>query len=87
MKVGDRVYHLELSGIATITRATIAQKYDPKKDKTVTRTKYTAEYPDGKSFTFFGFDIGKKVFKYESVTQTTLFDLIEEKEVEHGISV
>lgn len=87
MKIGDRVYHLELAGIATITQAIVAQKYDPKKDKTVTRTKYTAKYPDGKSFIFFGFDIGKKVFKYEPITQTTLFDLIEEKEVEHGVSV
>ena len=78
MKIGDKVYHKKYPGIATIVHADIQQDYDIIKNKKVVRTKYIANYTNGKSIIFHGFDIGKTVFKSETISQQlSLFDSIE----------
>ena len=77
MKVGDKVYHKELAGIATISRVTVSKSKDAVKNQEIARTKYIANYPDGRSITFFGFSIGKTIFKYEPIRQLSLFDDVE----------
>lgn len=79
MKVGDKVCHKKLSGIATIIDCTIHSTYDVIRDKKITRTKYIAKYPDGSVFTFFGYDIGKSVMPYKEFEQLTFFDEIEKE--------
>ena len=79
MKVGDKVYHKKRGGIATITHSTIDSTYDIVQSKKITRTKYIATYPNGTTFTFFGFDIGKTVMKYKPFEQLTFFDEIEKE--------
>lgn len=78
MKVGDKVYHRKYPGIATIVRVDVQHSYDIVNRDTKTRTMYTANYPNGESFTFYGFNIGKTVFKSEPISQQlSLFDSIE----------
>ena len=78
MKIGDKVYHKELSGIATIVKVNIQQSEDIIRRKTVIRTEYVANYPTGESITFYEFNIGKTVFKYEPLSQQmSIFDYIE----------
>ena len=69
MKIGDVIYSTKVRGgdYATITRTEIVLK---KKDSAANsdkeiRTKYIAQFKDGSSFIFYGFDIGKSVFKVE----------------------
>lgn len=78
MKVGDKVYHKSLVGIATIVHKEIHQTYDPIKKFTKMRTKYIANYPNGESIIFYGYDINKIVFKSVPINQqTSLFDSID----------
>lgn len=79
MTIGDRVYHKELSGIATIIDCTIRTTYDTVRNKNITRSRYIAEYPDGSKITFYGFDIGKSVMQYKPFEQLTFFDKIEKE--------
>lgn len=78
MKIGDKVYHRHMPGIATVIRVDIQQNYDVRKKKNTVKSEYTAVYPDGTPITFYGFNIGKTVFKSEPISQQlSLFDSIE----------
>ena len=69
MKIGDVVYSTKVRGgdYATIIRAEVVlkKKDSAAKSKQEVRTKYTAQFKDGSSFIFYGFDIGRSVYKVE----------------------
>lgn len=76
MKVGDKVRHKKHEGIATIVDFQINQEWNFFKQKRVIKTKYIAQYENGNLLTFYGFNIGKTVFKYEPYEQLSFFDQI-----------
>ena len=70
MKIGDIVYSKKIRpGLhATITNAEVVIKEKELKNgrkKKETRTKYQAAFDDGSSMIFYGFDIGRSIFKVE----------------------
>ena len=79
MKVGDKIYHKKFMGLATVIQTTVETTWDVRKNSQVVRTKYLATYSDGRPITFYGFDIGKTIFKHEPITeQVSIFDIIKE---------
>ena len=77
MKVGDKIYHERYMGLATIIQSTVETTWDVRKNSEVVRTKYLATYSDGRPITFYGYDIGKTIFKHEPIgEQLSLFDNI-----------
>ena len=70
MKIGDIVTSKKIRpGLhATITNAEVVIKSKELKNgrkKKETRTMYQAKFDDGSSMIFYGFDIGRSVFKVE----------------------
>ena len=69
MKIGDEVISTKVrpTDPATIIDIEVVVKekdVKPGKKKSV-RTKYKAKYSDGSELTFYGFNIGKSIFKFE----------------------
>lgn len=68
MKVGDKVRSTKVrpTEVATIVKADInIREGDESKPKKEIRSTYTAKFDDGSSLIFYGFDIGRSVFKVE----------------------
>ena len=68
MKVGDKVRSTKVrpKETATIVKADInIREGDELKPKKEIRSTYTAKFDDGSSLIFYGFDIGRSVFKVE----------------------
>lgn len=67
MKVGEKVKSTKVTrkDLATVVTIDISKKHDTKKNREIIKSKYTAKYADGSSLIFYGFDIGKTVFKVE----------------------
>ncbi len=65
MKVGDKVTSNKVrpDKTATIVKADVYSRLD-RPGKGI-RTKYVAKYDDGLELTFYGFNIGKSIFKKE----------------------
>lgn len=83
MKIGDQVQIKNTLTTATIVKVTLERKWDPKKHKETVRTRYLAKenHDDGITFLFYGFDVGKKVFRIPGKQkldedQLTLFENI-----------
>lgn len=77
MKVGDKVIHKNRNDPATIIKVTITHSWDDFKRKTITKIKYVARYDTGCLMTFYGYDIGKNVIKYEPNIQLSFLDSID----------
>ena len=69
MKVGEQVISTKVrpGEPATITHADMVAKWRDNNGvkKKEIRTTYRAKYPDGSELTFYGFNIGKSIFKFE----------------------
>lgn len=67
MKVGAKVKSTKVKrkDLATVISVDITKKHDTKKNREIIKSKYTAKYDDGSSLIFYGFDVGKTVFKVE----------------------
>lgn len=77
MKVGDKIQHKQFpEEDATVISASIETTWDDMKKRKVTKTKYIARYPDGRLINFYGFNIGKTIFKSDDGTQLSIFDYI-----------
>jgi hypothetical protein len=77
MKVGDKIRYKRQEGIATVVSMRVERTWDDLKKKTVTKTRYTARYDDtGYLLNFYGYNIGKTVFKCEPVEQLSFLDEI-----------
>ena len=76
MKIGEKVTHSKHSGIYTIVETKVVKRSDPD-GKENTRVTYLATSRNGRSITFHGYDIGKRVFKVESTdaVQLSIFDI------------
>ena len=80
MKIGDVVKSTKIrpSESAKVIKADIKIRFNDKKMSNETRTEYVAEFPDKTTFTFYGFDINRSVFKVqESDGQMRLEDFID----------
>lgn len=75
MKIGDKVCHKRREGVATIIHVEVKSSHDPTRG-VVTKTEYLATYEDGSPLTFYGFNIGKTIFKYEPHEQLSFLDQI-----------
>lgn len=66
MKIGDEVFSTKVrpTDPATIIDVEVVVKEKTGKKQEV-RTKYKAKYSDGSELTFYGFNIGKSIFKFE----------------------
>ena len=67
MKVGDVVISNKVrpSDKATIVKVNVKIVFNEKKNRKETRTEYVAEFPDKSTYTFYGFNVNKSVFKAE----------------------
>lgn len=67
MKIGDIVKSKKIrkSEKAKIIKVDINVRHNDNKGRNECRTTYLAEFPDKSTFTFYGFDIGRSVFKVE----------------------
>ena len=67
MKIGDIVMSTKIRPYenAKITKADIQVRFNEKKQRNETRTTYVAEFPDKTTFTFYGFNVNKSVFKVQ----------------------
>lgn len=65
MKVGDIVMSTKVRPYenAKVIKADIKTQWNEKKNRKETRTEYVAEFPDKSTFTFYGFNVNKSVFK------------------------
>ena len=80
MKIGDVVKSTKIrpSEPAKVIKADIKIRCNDKTMRNEVRTEYIAEFPDKTTFTFYGFDINRSVFKVqESDGQMRLEDFIE----------
>lgn len=81
MKVGDKVYHKNRPDIFTVIGFKFEKVYDDFKQKTITKTVYTARCDEtGTSIKFYGYDVNKRIFKVEDDSgekQLSFFDLID----------
>ena len=69
MKVGDKVRSTKVrpEEFATIVKANInVRENADQNNKKEVRSTYTAEFEDGSSLIFYGFDINKTIFKVEA---------------------
>ena len=77
MKVGDKIQaKLIPKEEATVISANIETVWDDIKKRKVVKTKYVARYDDGTLINFYGFNIGKTIFKSDDGTQLSIFDYI-----------
>lgn len=69
MKIGDTVRSTKVrpNDVATITKSNVVLNNKNKNDvvKKEIRSSYEAEYEDGSKLIFYGFNIGKTIFKVE----------------------
>ena len=69
MKIGDKVRSTKVrpNDVATITKSNVVLNNKNKNDviKKEIRSSYEAEYEDGSKLIFYGFNIGKTIFKVE----------------------
>lgn len=65
MKIGDVVMSTKVRPYenAKVVKSNVTIKFNKKTGKKETRTEYVAEYKDGSTFIFYGFNINKSVFK------------------------
>lgn len=85
MKIGDIVMSTKIRPYenAKIIKADIKIRFNEKKQRNETRTEYIAEFPDKTTFTFYGFNINKSVFKVlKADGQMVLSDFMNYPEVE-----
>lgn len=82
MKIGDKVRSTKVrpKEVATIVKADIkVRKYADRNHKQEIQSTYTAEFEDGSSLIFYGFNINKTIFKVEAqdgqITLDQLFDM------------
>ena len=74
MKVGDKVYHKKDSALATVIRMTVDSIWDDFKQRVITKTEYVARRDDnGFLIKFYGYDIGKTIFKSMTEANQTSF--------------
>lgn len=69
MKIGDKVRSTKVrpNDVATVVKSNVALN-NKRKDNSVKkeiRSSYEAEYADGSKLIFYGFNIGKTIFKVE----------------------
>lgn len=77
MKVGDKIQaKLIPNEEATVISSNIETVWDDIKKRKVVKTKYVARYDDGTLINFYGFNIGKTIFKSDDGTQLSIFDYI-----------
>ena len=78
MKVGDKIVHKNYEGPATIFRSIIQTDLDLISKVERTKVKYMARQDNSPwtIFEFYGYDIGKTIFRYKPNGQTSLFDSI-----------
>lgn len=76
MKIGEKVRHTKHRGIYTIVEAKVTRRSNPN-GKDIVQTTYMATSPNGRSIIFYGYNIGKNVFKVEDTdsTQLSIFDI------------
>lgn len=75
MKVGDKVQSKSIpEKDATIISINIETTWDDLKKREVTKTRYVARYDNGTLINFYGFNIGKTIFKSNDSTQLSFFD-------------
>ena len=76
MKVGDKIQHNKHEGFATVVNMKVETVLDDFKGKPITKSSYTARYENGALLKFYGYDIGKRVFKVKGnqATQLSMFD-------------
>ena len=76
MKIGDKVKHSKYSGVYIIIESKVVKRSNPDGTES-TRVTYLATNNNGRSFTFHGYDIGKRVFKVEDTdeVQLSIFDI------------
>lgn len=80
MKIGDVVKSTKIrpSEHAKVVKADIKIRFNDKTIRNEVRTEYIAEFPDKTTFTFYGFDVNRSVFKVqESDGQMRLEDFID----------
>ena len=77
MKIGDKVRRKGIIGEATIVSCEVKLDWDDHKQKQIVKTAYKARYENGYLITFYGFNIGKTVFKSDG-EQISIFDYIKE---------
>ena len=69
MKIGDKVRSTKVrpNDVATVIKSNVALNNKRKADvvKKEIRSSYEAEYADGSKLIFYGFNIGKTIFKVE----------------------
>lgn len=65
MKIGDIVMSTKVRPYenAKIIKADISVRFNEKRQRNETRTTYVAEFHDKSTFTFYGFNVNKSVFK------------------------
>ena len=78
MKIGDKVRRKGVMGEATIVSCEVNKHWDDIKQKQIIKTTYTARYENGFLITFYGFNIGRTIFKSDG-EQISIFDYIKEK--------
>lgn len=65
MKVGDKVKHKNRTDIAKVISIKVETTWDDFKEKPITKTSYVARFDSGALMKFYGYDIGKRIFKAE----------------------
>lgn len=77
MKIGDKVRSTKVrpKEVATIIKSDVKIRKDQAKSKQEVRTSYTAQYDDGSSLIFYGFDINRTIFKVELPEEFTQMSL------------
>lgn len=74
MRIGDKIRHTKHQGFATIIKVNVETAINDFDRKVTTKVKYTARYDDtGYLLKFYGYDIGKTVFKHEPNEQLSMF--------------
>ena len=81
MKIGDRV---RFKKVRPNDEAKIVYFEMKKMNNGKIRTRYLAEFEDGTQYTFYGYDIGKKVEKVEEYHQISIDEFC--AEVDRGLS-
>lgn len=74
MRIGDKVRHKRREGVATVIDLTVKTAWDDFKNRTMVNTTYTARYDDGSLLRFYGFNIGKTIFKVEDFEQLSFLE-------------
>lgn len=78
MKVGDKIVHKKYEGPATIFRSVVETNLDLLTKTTRIKIKYMARQDNSPwtIFEFYGYEIGKTIFKYDPNNQMSFLDSI-----------